>query len=502
MENKVTNSHPEYDNLQPLRKIFEDVCAGTEKVRTNAYLPKFPAERDDDHKYRKDTATLLNVTNKTLQTLCGLVFQKDITLNEDVPTQIAGTEEAKGLIENIDNKGNHFNVFCRDAFEDSFDGCAGILVDSPTSKASDLAQQQSLGIRPYWVKYEACCITNWAFDVNPISKRTELALVVLKECVTENQAQFVRVEKTQYRVLMLDAARKPVWELWTEKPNQDSKKAKEYELLPGNKGSFGNQVSIPFAFIGDPCDRPPLMDLAFKNIEHLQTYSDYKSIIHKTCVPMLWTAGLDGKGPESIGGSSWWKLTENGTMGFAEVTGGSIEKTRQCLEDVKGEMALLGLAMLAANRRHGADVTATEKMLDSIQETSTLQVRATQLKDAIESALGFTALYMNLGEGGSIELGATWTEMVLSSDEITALSNLVDLGQMSKLSLLYILEKTGKLRPDVDAQEEMDQIDEELKKEAAIQPVIDATKLPNQKQDVPNGNGQGSGVKAGAQGQP
>ncbi len=488
MEDKVTQTHPQYDELQPLRSIFADVKGGTAKVRSASYLPKFPKERDDDHKYRIATATLLNVTDKTLQTLCGLVFQKDITLNDDVPTEIAGTATASGLVENIDNKGTHFNIFARDLFEDSFDGCAAILVDAPVAQATDLGEQKALGIRPYWCTYRATDIINWNYEIDPISRRTYLSLVVLRECEAVLTGQFKRTEKEQYLVLRF-VNNTATWERWTEKENSTDK---QKEFVPTSRGVFGNQTAIPFAIVGDLCDRPPLMDLTYKNIEHFQTYSDYKSIIHKTCVPMLWTAGLDGEPPDNIGGSSWWKLTENGKMGFAEVAGNSIEKTRQCLEDIKGEIALLGLAMLAANRRHGADVTATEKMLDSIQETSTLQVRATQLKDAIEQALGFTAQYMNLGadKGGSIELGATWTEMVLSSDEITALSNLVDLGQMSKLSLLWILEKTGKLRPDVDAEDELKQINDEMANEAATAPVVNATKLPNETK----ANGQAIGA--------
>lgn len=482
MDDKVTLRHPDYLATETLRTTYEDVCKGTAAVRKGetAYLPKFPGERDDDWTFRKDTATLLNITQKTVDTFCGLVFQRDISLDDKVPTEIAGTETETGLIENIDNKGNHLNVFARDIFEKSFSGCAGIFIDAPTGKANDKAQEKAMGLRPYWVAYDACDITNWDFQIDPDSQKMVLSLVVLRERRTERDGQFKRMNKVQYRVLMLEN-NKPVWQLWTQakdSPNDVKEERKKYELT--QNGSFAKLDQIPFVFIGMPGDEPWLMDLTYKNIEHFQTYSDYKSIIHKTCVPMLWTAGLDGDAPKAIGGSSWWKLTENGQMGFAEVQGTSIEKTRTSLEDIKADMAWLGLQMLMPKPK-GGKATATEVVSDQIQDTSALQVRATQLKDALENALMFTAQYMGQKEGGSVELGARWTDLVLTPEEIQAYSGLVDSGQMSLESFLWIMQKAGKLPPDVDPETEMKRIDEEMKDQAPIKPVINAQQLPNEK---------------------
>src|SRR5438128_10331978 len=114
-------------------------------------------------------------------------------------------------------------------------------------------------------------------------------------------------------------------------------------------------------------------------------------------------------------------------------------------------MATLGLQLILSNRRANADVTATEKLLDSIQETSALQVRATQLKDGLELANGFTAQYLGLGEdkGGSVNLGATWTQLAISASELTVWSNLVDLRQMSLQSFLQLRQEAGQLPDDV-----------------------------------------------------
>jgi len=474
-DDKVTTEHPSYPELQALRDIFTDVCTGTKALRdkSKAYLPAFPKETSDSYAFRCETATLVNYTLKTRDTLCGLVFQKDITFGEDVPTVIQGTETTDGLIENIDNKGNHFNVFARDLFESSFDGSAVILVDAPTAQAADLGEQRQLGIRPYWVAYKASDVINWDYQVNPVSKKTELSLIVLRESKTVRVGQFSRQPQLQYRVFFLNKGRVN-WQLWVEV--ESKKEEKEFTLE--QSGFVANQTQIPVAIVGDLCDKPPLMDLTYKNLEHYQTYSDYKSIIHKTCVPLFYSVNLEGD-PVAIGGDVWFKCNEGGSIGFAEVSGSSIDKTEKCLENIKQEMAMLGLAMLAEKVQ--GDTTATEKMLDSIQETSSLQVRATQLKDALELALQFTANYLNEKQGGSIELGCSWAQMALSAQELTALSGLVTEGLMSLESFLWQLQKTGKLPPDVDVEEEMKRIDEEMKANAGVKPVLNAQQNPNEK---------------------
>lgn len=472
-ESKVDTTHPKYDELQPLRDIFSDVCDGTAALRkgTTKYLPQFPKETDDSYKFRNTTATLLNVTVKTRETLCGLVFQNDITLGEDVPPAIVK------LWENIDNCGNHGTVFCRDLFEDSFDGHAVILVDAPTATASDKGEQNALGLRPYWAAYDACDVINWDYRINPVSRKKELSLIVLRESHTVAVDMFTRKVETQYLVCYLNG-NVPSWQRYVEIEND--RKQKEYAI--DSEGTFSKQTALPVAIVGELDDAPPLMDLAYKNIEHYQTYSDYKSAIHKTNRPLFYSVNLDGD-PVALGSDVWFKCNEGGSIGFVEPAGSSFDSTEQCLENIKHEMGTLGLAMLAAKPVKG-DTTATETMLDSIQETSSLQVRATQLKDAIELALGFTAQYLNLGadKGGTITLGATWTQMIVTAEELNAWSGLVDAGQMSLETFVELRYAAGHLPEDVDVKTELERIDKEMKANAGVKPVVDANGMPNEDQ--------------------
>ncbi len=477
MENKVSNEHDEYKKLQPLRTIYCDALEGTSKLREEKekYLPKFPAETEDSYKYRNNTATFLNILEKTRDALCGLVFEKDITLGEDVPNEIAGTEETPGTAENIDNKGTHINVFAHNVFRSRFEGVVAILVDSSTAKARDLGEERALGLRPYWIEYKAADIINWDYQVNEVSKKTELTLIVLRETKMIAKDRFLREEQIRYRVCFLNGT-VPSWELWIEK----TEGAKTTHVLDSS-GTFEKQTEIPIAIIGDLCKKPPLMDLTYKNIEHYQTYSDYKSGLHKANRPLFYSVNLDGDAAE-IGSDIWFKCNEGGSIGFAEPAGKSFGHSRENLQDIKTEMGQLGLAMLAGQPVKG-DVTATETMLDSIQETSALQVQATELKDGLEKSLGYDAQYRGKGEGkgGSVELGCSWTQLALTTEELTAMSGLVDAGQYSLESFLWYMEKVGKLPPDIDAKEEMERIKVELKDMSLTRPVEQAQELPNEK---------------------
>lgn len=467
----VSTTHSDYNGTAAARELFDDICDGTSAIRENAakYLPRFPREHDDDYKIRVDAATVLNFTNKTVETMCGLALAKGVKMGEDVP------ETIKTFAENIDNEGNHIDIFAREAFEESFDGWACILVDTPNTKATDLGDQKAKGLKPYWRLYEAEDVINWDYAVNPVSKKRELSMLVLRESESVATGKFIREQEIRYRAYFLTNG-VVSWELYKEVKND--KKETEYILIDSNV--YGPKItSIPASFIGEPGDEPPLMDLAYKNLEHAQTYSDYKTIIHKTCVPIMFTTGVDREsfGQIALGASILHMPEKECQVGFAEVQGGSIAASREALQDIETQMATLGLSMLASVNRPKGDVTATEKLLETVKELSGLQVRQDQLKDALERSLQFTAMFSNQETGGSVTL-ADLTKQTLSPQEIQTLSTMVADGTLSLESFLFTLEKNDLLPEDVDAQEELKRIEKE---DRELTPVLNAMRMPNDK---------------------
>jgi hypothetical protein len=82
--------------------------------------------------------------------------------------------------------------------------------------------------------------------------------------------------------------------------------------------------------------------------------------------------------------------------------------------------------------------------------------------------------------GGSIELGCSWQQMVLTPQEIQTLSATVADGNLSLESFLWHLERSGKLPPDITAEDELKRITDEM---SQVRPLINAAAMPSEPKD-------------------
>lgn len=419
--NEVYTPHRGYDDFAKRRVIYQDVIAGTLRLRAKAgndkngnnYLPQFPKETTKSYEFRRDTSTLFNLTKKTRDVMVGLVCQSPIELESDVNAEI------KTLAENINNEGDHLDVFARKAFEAQFEGYAVVLVDAPAVVAADSEQERALGLRPYWVLYSADQVWNWRFRINPVSKKKELELIVLREDVDEPDGKYLSKNVTRYRVFSL-VNNQVQWELWREVQAEGPVEKKE--VVREASGSVPRLTELPVGILGELGEAPPLLDIALKNIEHYQTYSDYKNVIHKTCVPILTAINFAPSDTMPTGPDIMVKVGEKGDLKFAEPAGGSIDKTRQSLVDVRDDISLMGLSMLA-DKTARVDLTATEALLNNIGETAELRVMARNLQDCIELCNGHTAEYLGKPrvDGGSVVLGTAWNKAEKEAEENRAI---------------------------------------------------------------------------------
>jgi hypothetical protein len=474
-KDEVGAVHPEYWHIAKKREVYQDVAEGTLKLRAKRkqYLPPFPAETNEDYNFRANTATLFNLTAKTRNMMTGLVFKDPITLSADV------SEEIVPLWENIDNAGTHGDVFSQHLFMSSFEGYSAILVDAPAVSVNSREEQLALGLRPYWVQYKADDIWNWQYQINPVSKSKELTMIVLREVTNESTGEFTSGQVVRFRVFRLDNGL-VTWALFREE--RKSKDKVEY-ILEG-EGSMPQLTMIPVAIVGQLGADPFLLDVSLKNLEHFQTYSDYKSLIHKTCVPIPVGKGMQFEEQNVvIGGSTLIQTSADGGFGFSEVEGTSLNVTRQSLQDNRDDIAMMGLSLLA-DKTARVDITATEALLNNVAETSELRMFARQLQDAIELALGHTAEYLGLPRdaGGSVVLGTTWN----ASDDNVG----VDLDLLNKKADIALkLQGILPLRAILDLlaisnKDETDALLDELRSQDAIilqeetLPPIDETLTP------------------------
>lgn len=460
--------------MRPRWQIVEDVAKGTLHLREcrqhDYYLPREEAEDIKDYINRKKRAVLFNAFERTIHGLAGMVFRKEPDFSDDVPEVIAGraadenTAKVEGLAENIDNSGTHWTVFAKEAFTAAIrDGHSFILVDMPPAlgEGATLADERAAGRRPYWITYSADQAVNWR--VASINGEQVITQITFKECSYEQDGIYGEKEVVRYRVL-----RPGEWELWREVKPATAVSGATGEFILEDAG-FTSLDEIPLAVIysrktGYLTSRPPLLDLALLNVCHYQKYSDYSSYLHIASRPILWFRGRNtGEKIAPIGPYATFDVSENGEVAFAETTGAALGAAREDLQDLEKKMAALGLSIIAGKAPQPN--TATEELLDHVQEESDLATAARSLKDGIERALYFTALYLdqNAETGGSIELGATMEELTLSDQELQAYSNMQAAGQLSLQTFWALLERAGKLPEDFDPKEEQKLVDAEKK---------------------------------------
>jgi hypothetical protein len=438
-----------YEMMRSAWTMLRDVHAGTHRLRHKAslYLPKSPAEYDEDWKARVQRTEAFNGLRQTIDGLIGMVFRRDPTMGEDTP------DELLAHWENIDGAGTHGAVFARRVAEDGLlVGHGAILVDFPDANPDrTLADEASAGLRPYWVYYTAEQILSWRTAT--VGGQTVLSQVVLHETVRVPEGAFTEKDVEVYRVFRLEDNGVVAWERWVAGPGRPP--AIEAE------GVMGNQTRIPVVPVMIGKGRhvfestPLLRDLADTVLAHINVRSDHRYSLHKASIPVLVAKGRNADEPLVVGVNQVVDVPADGDLAYVEHAGTALGATRQELQDLLSEMAAQGLAMLQRETR--AAETAEAKRLDKNAADSQLAVVARTLQDAIEQAWVYHAAYLNT-EPPSCSVNQDFESLTLGAAEIQTFSQLVTAGQLSLDTMWQMLAEGNVLPRDFDADAERENI--------------------------------------------
>jgi Domain of unknown function (DUF4055) len=433
---------PAVEAQQPALQLVRDLWGGTQTVRAagQRYLPREPGEDATNYAVRLRRSVFFNVFRNTVEGLAGFVFRADPILGDDVPPVIAEHWE------NIDNAGTHGDVFLRQLLVDEMTaGHAGILVEYPNVGLASptLADEQSGGLRPYWVPIRKDDIVSVRMGVlNGILVLTQM---VLREVTMVDDGLYGSKEQTRYRVLTRDLDTGVVaWRV--------EEITKDRQVMIVDFGTFRNQVEIPVAEAPSAgrtapwVSQPQFSDLAYLNVAHYQQWSDYATSIHKTNVPVFVTSGVDTDGASLVIGPNTGLNfpAPDAKAYYVSHDGAALAASEAALDDLKNDMAALGLAAMATSKR--AAETATAKEIDKSASDSALAVSARGLQDAVERALGFHGRYLGL-DGGSISINRQYSDTRMDAADVMAWATLAEkLGV--PLSLVLDALKAGGWIPD------------------------------------------------------
>ena len=454
-----------YERMSGAWTLLTDVLAGQETIRTKkqTYLPKEPAELDEDWQRRVDASLWFEDYRDCVVNLTGMVFRKSPTLGEDVPEQI------QTLTENIDNAGTHLDVFLQRVFEDAFFGHSFIVVDRPPQdpEVRTAADELATGARSYWCMRQAKDALNWRTAI--VNGQTILTQITFKECTKEPDGLFGEKEVTRYRVYLLDEKGEAQWQLWEE-----IKEAGQTEktIILGPSGPIKTKRGVPLRRLpiavhygeheGFLESRPPLKGIADINLAQFRKYSDLSNIEHHTCAITLMVSGGDDQNKDlTMGGNRVLWLPVGADAKFLTVDGDSIPALERDLANLEKRLVAKGLDFLQDD--HYVPPTATEVVLSYTQRTSKLAKMVRSLIDSTEEALRITAEMEGLDQGGSITIGVDESSLTLSPEQMRILSEMNERGQLSLRTLWGILQRADQLPEDFDADEE-----EQRVKEAAL----------------------------------
>ncbi|RYZ46973.1 MAG: DUF4055 domain-containing protein, partial [Myxococcaceae bacterium] len=380
----VSTPSSAYRDMQPSWSLVLALLGGTASMRAagRAHLPKYHAESDDAYRERLGRAVLLNVFGKTLRNLAARPFAKPVRLGEAAP------EELRVLADDVDKQGSDLTAWARGVFRDGLGkGLAHVLVDYPAvdpERVRTLEDEQRAGVRPYFVHVPAeSLIAAYAEVVDGVETLTHVR--IREEEV--RRAGFDEVKVERVRVLERDS-----WAVYERSGTS------EWKVVASGRSTLGF-IPLVTWYAGERtalcAAKPPLMDLADKNVEHWQSASDQRNVLTVARFPMLAASGLEApsRGGDSEAGASspvtigpHALLTTSSPQGkfyYVEHTGAAIKAGRQDLEDLKEEMAMLGVELLV---RKSGSTTATEKSINTAQSHSELQAMAESFGDALELA--------------------------------------------------------------------------------------------------------------------
>jgi len=449
LSQSVAQRTPAAEALVKSAALGRVLMGGTKAMRTagRTYLPQFPAESDPAYSARLASSFLFNGFKKTVRDMTGRVFTKSVEIEGDTLK-----EEAQ----NIDMQGRDLSAFARDVFEAGLSGCglSFIMVDAPPRSGTvTKAQAKASNLRPYLVHVKAEEVLGWKTATE--GSRSFLSQWRMMETleIDDPEDEFATDRVKQVRVLTLAEGRVNV------RLYREANKGTEWELHDEFDTQATEITVVPFYAnrTGFFAAEPPLEDLADKNVEHWQSASDQRNILHAARVPILHAAGRQDDEPLVVSaGMATTSRDPNAKLEWVEHTGAAIEAGRNDLKDLEFQMQVLGLQLLVAGTE-----TATGASLDAAKETAPLAMMADNLKDALEQALRWFTMYQGSEMAVTVKVNKDFGVSTLTAQELTVMLTAVNTGNMPRRVFVEEMKRRGFIAEDTDTDEYLGDLDDE-----------------------------------------
>lgn len=448
---------PAHKALKDIWAMIRAILAGIGEVRAagETYLPKYPAETTDEYSRRLAMAPWRPEFQDVVRSIASKPFAKEVSLAGDP------SEDVKALAEDIDGRGNNLHVFAKTFFEEGVSqGAVGVLVDYPTTNPNATrAEQKASGARPYWVLVKAEEIISIRDERRGAMKVvTHLRLREFKTVVNGFE------ETVEERIRVLGPG---YWQLW--KPKTDAQGAIT-EWIIEDKGDL-TLDRVPFVLfatnelVGAQYVRPPLLDLAYMQIELYQQLSQTEEIYTSAAAPMLTANGMgapsDGSAVETGPRRILYAPGAEGintSWAYLQPDANNLKEVRSRAADTGQDIRRLGLQPLLPQT---GDVTATASGIEAAKAHTAVGTWANGCKDALEQAWVLTQMWRKQTEEVEVTIHTDFAAGIYGAEEIKALIDMRDKGMISEETFWDEMLRRGVLGPAFDKDEERDRLEEE-----------------------------------------
>lgn len=452
------------DTVQKMVKDSQrvvDVDAGGPHMRKQGrkYLPQFPQETDEDYKARLDSSSLFNGVNKFVEDAAGKVFQQPVALKvqEDNPLT--------DLTSNVDLEGRDLSNFANDVFNAGMlRGISFVMVDAPRREgAVTRGQAQAMGLRPSMSFLTLDDVLGWKWEnINNAPVLTQFRSLEVVE--DEGRSEFSDEMVNQIRVQDLVDGRVYVRLYRSTESTNSSVNGSGYELHKEYQTQQTEIMVVPFYTerTGYFTANSPLQDLTEINLAHWRLQSDKSSCLHKSLSPLLFLKNMGIEASETgelivSTGYAFAANSESADMRWVEISGTGIDKSRTELKDLEFQMQAMGLQLVISK---GGGNTATGDAIDEQKQNSRLTIYADNLKDCLETAMGWMADLAGYANADT-DVSVNKEYAALNHLSMDQVRDMYVQGVISKRTYIAEARRRGVLDEEVDADTEADLVIEE-----------------------------------------
>lgn len=410
----------EYSQMQDTWDLVKALWGGTPTMREadKDYLPQFPGETDDEYKLRLDRTFLFGMYKRAIKALTGFPFSRMINLDDSDP-------RVQEWATNIDMEGNSLDVWARNVFETGFAyGHTYIYVDMPVSPVASPSKEEKrrLSLRPYFIHYRPDQVIGWKWENR--GGVPMLTQVRLLEAARIDDSADPWNQSIALQIRVLEPGRVQVWRADTSaNTNTGGPTAGVASTVygmpasnvtdPTRKLSISNWVLInEYATMNMPTiplvpfytgrdgfmtSTPPLLDLAWLNVEHWQSSSEQATILHYARVPQKFYRGFrkEDVPTEHSSSLSVYNPDPDSDVKWVEIAAsgqGAIPMGRQHLLDIESRAASLSTELLIRGHR-GSSGSATDSLISAAESMSELGTFSIGLGDSLRQAFGYAMMY-------------------------------------------------------------------------------------------------------------